>query len=166
MRNVLVMCLLLCIAGSIAALEPFSPDGISFGIGPEVNAFSRDSAAIGGNLFFGLELNSKYTIGLKAAFYHNMDTVGALEPLAYFRYYLPYWRPLQFDGPFIQTELGFAVLFEDGEAFPAFSGAVTSGWRFNFAKQWFVEPAVRLGYPFNWGFNLTAGYSFLFNIGQ
>ena len=166
MKSILLFCLLLCIAGSVSALEPFEPNAISVGIGPEVNGFSRAAAAVGGNFFAGLDLDFKYSIGLKTSFYHNLDTVSGVEPQLFFRYYLPYWRPLEFDGPFIQAELGVVILIEYNDAYPAFSGAVSAGWRFPFAEQWFVEPALRFGFPFYWGFNVTAGYSFLFAKGQ
>jgi outer membrane protein OmpA-like peptidoglycan-associated protein len=73
--------------------------------------------------------------------------------------------PKSTDGPFVQAEAGGVVFFERGyhrflEAFPAFSGGLSAGWRFTFGKHWYAEPALRFGYPHIWGLNVTAGFRF------
>jgi outer membrane protein OmpA-like peptidoglycan-associated protein len=62
-------------------------------------------------------------------------------------------------------EAGSAVYLERGyqenpEVFPAFSGGLSAGWRFNLGGNWYVEPAARVGYPYIWGFGVTAGIKF------
>ena len=149
MKQITILCLFLCTIGGLYAIE-----GGFIGLGPEINGNTREGAAIGGGLTFGIDLNSRFALGLKTSFSHNLNTVGTLEPLAFFRYKLP------LGGLFLQAETGAAVYFEHGEAYPAFSGGLAAGWRFNLGKNWYLEPALRGGYPFIWGLGITAGYRF------
>ena len=133
-------------------------DGAYIGIGPEVNGLSRDRAAIGGGLLAGFNLNRHMSIGQRTSFFHNTNTVNALELLGFFRYYLP-WT-LFTGSPFVQAEAGGVMLFEQSEVFPAFSGGLSAGLRFliqSSSVAWFVEPALRLGTPHIWGVSLTVG---------
>jgi len=143
----------LCLFFTAGTLFPYSPEGWFTGLGVEANAHTREGAAAGGGLSFGLDINRKFTLGLKAAFYHNFDTVAAVELPAFFRYY----PPLSVTGPFMQAETGVVVYIEHGLAYPAFSGGFALGWRFVFGKIIFIEPLFRGGYPFAWGAGLTAG---------
>jgi len=57
------------------------------------------------------------------------------------------------------------IFFERGysekpEVFPAFSGGISIGWRFNLGERWYIEPAARGGYPHIWGGGITAGIRF------
>ena len=161
MKKVSFICLLFFLACNLFALDFFPPVGGFVGIGPEVNALTRNGIAVGGVLLTGLDLNSQFSVGQRTAFFHNLDTVSALELLVFFRYYLPWLHiPKEIDGPFVQAEIGGIILFEHKEAFPAFSGGLSAGWRFNFGNYWYVEPALRLGTPHIWGIGLTAGIRF------
>jgi len=155
MKKILVFCLFLCVAGSLSALDWITLEKMSFGIGAEANANTREGAAAGGVLSFDLELNKHFLIGLNATFSHNFDTVFTLEPRVFFRYNLPF----KINGFFVQAELGTAVFFEDSKAYPAFSGGLAAGWRFLFNEKFYIEPYIRGGYPFIWGIGLTAGMS-------
>jgi hypothetical protein len=145
--------LFLCLLFAIARPPIHSLEGWFVGLGAEANAHTREAAAMGGGLSFGLDINRNFASGLKAAFSHNFDTVAAFEPLAFFRYYLP----LGIAGPFAQAEAGAAVYFEHGLAYPAFSGGLALGWRFALGRRFYIEPLFRGGYPFAWGAGLTAG---------
>jgi hypothetical protein len=149
MKAVLYLCLLFGIAGP----PLHSLEGWFAGLGAEANANTREAAAMGGVLSFGLGISRNFALGLKAAFSHNFDTVAAFEPLAFSRYYLP----LGIAGPFAQAEAGAAVYFERGLAYPAFSGGLALGWRFVSVRRFYIEPLFRGGYPFAWGAGLTAG---------
>jgi len=145
--------LLLCLFFTIGKLSLHSLDTWFIGLGAEANAHTREGVAMGGGLSFGLDLNSNFALGLKAVFSHNFATVAAIEPLAFFRYYLP----LSISGPFVQAEAGAVVYFERGVAYPAFSGGLAISWRFILGKIIFIEPLFRGGYPYAWGAGLTAG---------
>ena len=160
--RLLCIVLLLCLTVNIYAEETSStstPNAIFVGLGPEVNANTRKGMAIGGVFTGGYEISSQFAVGLKTAYSHNLDTISALEPLAFFRYYLP----LVPVGPFLQVEAGSAIYFEHGESHPSFSGGLSAGWRFDFLQDLYVEPALRLGYPHMWGIGVTVGYKFIMN---
>jgi hypothetical protein len=148
---------LICLAGGIYAEDvtpsSSSPSTFFIGLGPEINAHTREGVAIGGAIAGGFEFDSQFAIGLKAGFFHNMDTLTTIEPLAFFRYYLP------FGGVFVQAEAGSVLYFEDGETYSAFSGGLLAGLRFNFSD-YYVEPALRFGYPYMWGVGVMVGYRF------
>jgi len=148
----------LCLTSSIYAEEVSSPspstDGLFIGIGPEAAAHTRKGAAIGGVFAGGFGFGSQFAAGLKTAYFNNLDTISAVEPLAFFRYYLPV-----LPGSFVQAEVGCVVYFENGENFPAFSGGLSAGWRFSFSN-YYIEPTLRFGYPHMWGAGLMAGYKF------
>jgi hypothetical protein len=137
--------------GNLSALS-----GEFAGLGVEGNANAREGAAIGGNLSLGVNLNSQFSLGIKTVFSSDTGAVSTLEPAAFFRYYLP----LKINGFFAQAELGASFFFEDGNSYPAFQGGLSFGWRYNFVKNWYIEPAVRFGYPFVWGAGVLAGLSF------
>jgi hypothetical protein len=52
-----------------------------------------------------------------------------------------------------------AILIYQEETYPAFAGGATVGYRIPL-KKFFIEPYVRLGYPYVAGFGFAAGYSF------
>jgi len=148
------LCLFICFlftAGSLSALS-----GEFVGLGVEGNANTREGAAFGGNLSGGVNLDNQFSLGLKTSFSSDINTVTALEPAVFFRYYLP----LEISGFFAQAELGMSFFFEDSDIYPAFLGGVAFGWRYNLNESWYIEPSVRTGYPFLWGVSILAGLSF------
>jgi outer membrane protein OmpA-like peptidoglycan-associated protein len=148
------------------------PAGGFVGINPEINGYTREGFSLGGGLALGIDLNDSFSAGLKAGFFDNLDTVSAIDTAIFFRYYFPFLRkPKNTDGPFVQLEAGSAVLLERGysenpEVFPAFSGGLSIGWRFNLGEHWYIEPAARGGYPHIWGGSLTAGIRFKWEGGN
>ena len=147
----LILFFLFFTIGGLSALS-----GEFAGLGVEGNANAREGAAIGANLSLGVNLNSQFSLGIKTVFSSDIDAVTTLEPAAFFRYYLPF----KFSGLFAQAELGASFFFEDGKSYPAFQGGLSLGWRYYFIKNWYIEPAVRFGYPFVWGAGIIAGLSF------
>jgi outer membrane protein OmpA-like peptidoglycan-associated protein len=133
------------------------------GLGPEINGYTREGYSLGGALLFGIDLTDMFSIGLKTAYFDNLDTIRAFETMLFLRFYFPFLhKPNNMDGPFAQLEAGSVVFLERGyhvniEAFPSFTGGVSAGWRFNLGERCYVEPAVRAGYPHIWGGSLTAG---------
>jgi len=145
----LAVILLCCLTAGIFA------QGFFLGLGAEASAYTREGAAVGGSLVLGINLNSYFTTGIRASFFHNMDTLKAIDPVVFFRYY-----PSSYLGLYLQAEGGYAILLEMGEIFPVISGGLTAGWRFYLGEGWFIEPSGRFGYPYMWGAGLTAGYNF------
>jgi len=145
--------LLLYMFFTLGTLYPHSPEGWFIGFGVEANAHSREGAAAGGGLSLGLDINRYFSLGLKPAFFHNFDTVAAVELPAFFRYN----PPIGITGPFIQAEVGAVVYFEYSLVYPAFFGGLALGWRFVLGRNMYIEPLFRGGYPFALGAGLTVG---------
>ena len=144
------MCLV-CIGGSVGALE-----GIFTGLGTEINANSPRGPAISGGLAVGFDLHRHWTAGIRTGYSPNMYVSSALEPVALLRYYLlPGSR-----GPYAQAEAGCIIVFAFEEDHLVFSGGFAAGWRFNMTRNVYLEPALRLGYPFLLGVSLSAGLRF------
>jgi hypothetical protein len=148
----LCVLLLLLLAGNL-----YAQTGLFTGLGIEGNANTREGAALGGSLTFGLDITDIFAAGVKVTFSSNIDTVTALEPAAFFRYY---FLPLPLGVLFLQAELGATLFFEAGETYPSFYGGLGVGWRFNVWKGLYLEPMFRGGYPFAWGIGLSLGYQF------
>ena len=156
-KKLLAILFLLFLTGSL-----FAQYDLFAGIGAELNGQTRRGAAIGGGLLLGFEFMDDFAAGLKTAYFNNLYTVSCVETEAFFRYYLP-WVPFSLNVEnrlFAQAEAGVIVFFEYGNVFPAFSGGLAFGWRFNFGEKWFLEPALRIGYPHIWGLSVTGGLRF------
>jgi len=157
MKNLFIFCLMFCITGALFASDDISDNinGIFASAGAEINANSREGTALGGVLNLGVDFFRQFAGGLRLTFSHNLDETSSIEPQAFFRYYLP----LSFDTGvfFIQADIGAAIFFEDNESYPAFSGGLTIGWRYEIIENIYVEPHVRMGYPFFWGAGISAG---------
>ena len=149
MRYICIICLLFTVSGLNAQ------DSVFFGLGSEINAITRDGIALGGVLSGGVDLNRNFALGLRAGFFYDFDSVSSIEASAFFRYYLPF-----ISGPFVQAEAGTAILLEDSKSYPSFLGGLAAGWRFVLGKRFYIEPAIRGGYPHIWGVSLTAALRF------
>ena len=133
--------------GSLHAVGGF------FGFVMEASGNTRTSQSGSGGVVFGLDLNDQLSLGVKTVSSYDFNTVAAQEIGAILRYYLLQNRL------FAQGEAGCVLFFEYSEMFPAFYGGLTAGWRFTINRGVYLEPLARLGYPFLWGFGLTAGIS-------
>jgi hypothetical protein len=84
-----------------------------------------------------------------------------LLSFAHFRFYLSSAK--NNTGLFLQAEGGI-VLFahEKLEITEYFApvGGLSAGWRFPLGTRWYIEPAIRGGYPYLFGASLTAGFRF------
>jgi len=155
-------------AGDTAAGEPVEetagppPQDGDFWISPgfEAALYSSTGVSIGGSFAIGYGRGA--SIGLKAVYFFSPDNT-TLELNFLLRFYLR--GALAYSGPFLQFA-GGPVLFagEGNVGFPATIGSISAGlafgWRFLFRDRWFVEPAIRGGYPFLAGAGLSAGVRF------
>jgi hypothetical protein len=128
----------------------------SAGVGIEGNMNSPKGMAAGGTFSIDYSFLPKLALGLKLGFSHNFAQIMTLEPTAFFRWYFMYIRNCPI---FAQADLGASVIFKDAKAHPAFQGGLNAGIRIPLAD-WYIEPYLRGGYPFIWGFGLTTGYRF------
>ena len=163
MRKAIFLCIFLCIFTIISAQDLNPPDTLFIGFGPELNVQTRDGVAHGGGVFFGYEYNSRNITGIKLSYFNDLYTVHSLEILYFFRSYIPalMW-PENSNGMFLQGEGGVIVFWEHGKAYPVGSLGILFGWHFNnlITPEWFVEPAIRFGFPHAWGLSVCFGYTF------
>jgi hypothetical protein len=134
-------------------------------IGGETAFYSASGLAYGGSFAFGYGSGS--SIGLKTSFFSDGEEFKILEMNLLLRFYMfgknTYW------GPFIQfiggaSFINFSEDFLDFFALPSKTGVINGGlgigWRFIYNNRLFLEPAVRMGYPYFLGLGLSAGIRF------
>jgi len=123
--------------------------------------YSSSGFAFGGGLSLGYGKGA--SIGIKAVYYFSSDDVNTLELNFILRFYL--LGAGRYSGPFLQF-MGGPSFFnhEEGVAIPSEVGMISAGlsfgWRFLIVDRWFIEPAVRGGYPYLFGAGLSAGVRF------
>jgi hypothetical protein len=128
----------------------------------EAGMYTVSNMAIGGGMALGY--GDRVAFGLKVLYWNDMEMVKALELNFLVRYY--FLSMTKNSGLFIQFS-GGPVIFDrnqDGFSIPSdislISAGLSLGWRFLFGSHFFVEPAVRAGYPFIAGGGLSAGVRF------
>jgi hypothetical protein len=137
-------------------------------IAPIVEAvYSRKSPGAGAGFAFGTE--GGVGLGLRAAYFMDMEDIRSVEAGFFIRVFFLNFRSAASFGPFLQVNYG-AVIFTRDEAFtlPAPVGMLTAflsaGWRFPLGRgpvpRYFIEPALRAGYPYFVGAGVSAGYRF------
>ena len=131
---------------------------IALGMGPEWNMNSRENFAGGMAVCFDYMLPYSFTAGsslstgaLFTASY-NFNNFTVLEPALLLRLYFNGGGV----GLFAQAETGVFIFLEDGDVSPMFLGWLRGGYRVGFGT-YYVEPYVRIGYPFAFGIGAIAG---------
>jgi len=153
MKKLLVLCIFLSISAGLYAQVGNVFDDFFLSAGPELNANTREGAAIGGSVIFGTDFLKIFAGGLRVIISNNFGEITTIEPLLFFRFY----PPLGIKGLFAQLELGASLFLEGGGVYPAFSAGLSAGWRFSLTEKFYIEPYIRGGYPFAWGIGITAG---------
>jgi len=157
----LVFCLFIPVL-VFAQNESKRGEDIWISLGGEVVMYSITTPAYGGGLSFGY--GKGISIGLTAAFFFAPATVSTIELSFLLRFYLKGMEA--YSGPFLQITAGPSLFFIPGEkiTFPPELGMISAGlsfgWRFLFKDRWFIEPAIRGGYPFIVGGGFSAGVRF------
>jgi hypothetical protein len=127
--------------------------------------------AIGGGAALGY--GDRLAFGLKAVYWNDLKELRALELNFLARYYCfsitraeTGYSDAPHSGLFIQLN-GGPVIFAHGAhtiAVPSetvtISAGLSLGWRFLFGGRFFIEPAVRAGYPYFAVAGLSAGARF------
>jgi hypothetical protein len=133
----------------------------------EFGYYSPSELAFGGGAALGY--GDRVAFGLKVVYWNDLNNVRSLELNFLARFYLPgLFRPeaAGSSGFFIQLNGGPVIFawYENSIAIPSevgtFSAGLSLGWRFLFGGHFFVEPAVRAGYPYIIGAGLSAGIRF------
>jgi len=137
--------------------------GHGFFIAPllEVNGYGRERPAVGCG--FALGIGDGISEGFRLIYAKALggESIDSLELSVFFRVY-----PLSHNVPtglFFQLDTG-AVIFAYDEAisFPAKAGdaaiGIAAGWRFSLRERWYIEPAIRAGYPYLIGVGVSGGF--------
>jgi len=161
-RKVLFLFVLFAVFSAFAVCaEEGGREDLWLAAAAEMNIYGIDSPAFGGGLVFGYGTGT--SIGIKTAWFISTEGIGTMEICFLFRYYLQ--GISSFSGPFLQLTAGTAIFSRSGETLAihselgAFSIGFNFGWRFLFGR-WYVEPAVRAGYPYILGLGAYAGIRF------
>ena len=125
------------------------------------NSVSAVAPAVG--LYFDYNFTRKFSAGIKAllsydAFYKE-SSIYTLEPIAFFRLYLVSPSGESSTGLFIEADGGASLIFVDSDAKISFSGGATLGFRKEL-NSFYLEPSLRLGYPYIFGAGINAGLRF------
>jgi len=129
----------------------------------ELSMYTFEGLAFGGGATLGY--GDGTAMGLKVIYFGDFDNVlRSIEINFLVRFYLP--RLTGHSGLFLQFAIG-PVIFTSGAdtlSLPSphgvFSASASLGWRFIFGRHFFLEPAVRAGFPFIAGIGLSAGVRF------
>jgi hypothetical protein len=158
-RVLILLCLILL---TLPAAAQSRGDIFIGGLG-ETILYSAESLSYGGGLTAGFSTGYGPALGIRAACFADTGGAAVLEICAFLRFYLPSLQSR--DGFFVQLNAGPSLYSGGGlPGLPSragmFSGGVQAGWRFIFNDHFYLEPAVRAGYPYIAGAGLAAGYLF------
>jgi hypothetical protein len=132
----------------------------------ESGYYSTSNLAFGGGAALGY--GDRVAFGLKVLYWNDLNSVRSLELNFLARFYLPgLFLPeaAASSGLFIQFNGGPVIVARNEDSIfmspriGTFSVGVSLGWRFLFGI-FFIEPAIRAGYPYIIGAGLSAGVRF------
>jgi hypothetical protein len=149
------------IAGQTNTNKGSFPD---FFIAPltEVIGYSSKGLAIGGG--FALGAGDGVAIGLRLLYAIDTESVSTLELAVFLRFYL--LGSGVHTGPFVQVISGADIHARENDwslsaRAGAFSAGLAAGWRFLLGNRWYIEPVVRVGYPYIAGVGVSAAFRLL-----
>jgi hypothetical protein len=126
----------------------------------ESGLYGISHIAVGGGAALGY--GDRLAFGLKVVFWEDMEEVKSWELNFLARFYLLgiiRAEALSHSGLFVQFN-GGPVFFTKPSDLGTVSAGLSLGWRFLFGGNFFVEPAVRGGYPYIAVAVLSAGVRF------
>ena len=125
----------------------------------EVVGYSHDSIAYGGGIAIGT--GSGTAIGLQFLYFTDPGNFIFMELLIFLRFY--FFGPQASTGPYVQF-IGGPVIYADTNPSPSgygnFSAGLSAGWRIPLGTRFYIEPALRAGYPYIIGGGVSAGFRF------
>jgi len=139
-------------------------DNTTFFVAPiiDVSMYGRNAPSTGIGLSLGWDGKVAIGLGCLYTFSHEDDSVYALEMTALIRMYILNMENNKTSGLFLQFNGGPVLIKKESSVsipteYGAFSAGLTVGWRFPFGKYFYVEPAIRGGYPYKAGAGVSAG---------
>jgi hypothetical protein len=126
---------------------------VALGLGVEGNMNTISNASAASWFSAAMDFGRLFAAGIKTGYSHNFSDIGTLEIAALGRWY---FLSFQTSRLFAQVELGADLIFYEGDIVPAFLGGLAVGWQIPLGP-WYLEPALRGGYPYIWGAGLGFG---------
>jgi hypothetical protein len=151
MRKTAMVLVLLSLAGLAARAQ--ERGHFSLGLGIEENWNARQGAALGG-VFRGEGGYGNVGVGGRLGFSYDFDGLMSPDLAVLVRYY---FFGLEKVFPFVQGGFGVNLFIEESRVKGAFLAEGGAGVRIPL-ENFYLEPYVRGGYPFIWGFGIIAGY--------
>jgi len=134
------------------------------GLFAEGLGYTRYSAAFGGGIVFGGSFNNMGA-GITLLYAQDPEKFIFMEALAHFRMYFLHGllRTKTNSGLFAQAEGGIVLFAYEKPDFTdhiAPTIGLAAGWRFPLGTRWYIEPAIRGGYPYLFGGGVSGGIKF------
>jgi hypothetical protein len=121
----------------------------------ETGLYGVSNPSFGGGLAVGY--GDKMALGIKAIYWSDRGDVRALELNVLVRHYFFSERTtVPGAGLFLQFSGGPAIITNPTRA-ATISAGLGVGWRFHLGRHFFIEPAIRAGYPYFGTGGLSAG---------
>ncbi len=117
----------------------------------------------GAGIYFDYNFTRRLTMGIKTLmsydFFNKENSIYTLEPAGFLRIYLvsPSGEPST--GVFIEADGGVSFIFIDDDTKLSTSGGINLGFRQGL-NSFYIEPNLRIGYPFMFGAGLNFGLRF------
>ena len=126
----------------------------------EAVGYSMEGIAYGGGLIIGAG-DDGLAMGIRLLYATDSEFANTLELNFFIRYYI--LTPYDHSGLFLQLNGGPVIFnYEEADGIPSeiddMSFGLTVGWRFPLGKHFFIEPAIRGGYPYIAAGGVSAGF--------
>ena len=132
------------------------------GIG-EINKNSIEFLAPAAGLSFDFSLWRKISVGGKVLlsydYHEKQNQILTIEALGTLRYYIVSFSGEPVSGIYLEVQAGASSLLVDSKLKTVFNAGGAAGYRFTLGS-FYVEPELRVGYPYMCGAGLAAGMRF------
>ena len=148
------MCFLLLVS-AVSAQEKPRQDFFAASFGEAVG-YSYNGVAFGGGLIMGAGTGG--ALGLRILYVLDDLQISFLEVNVFARLYV--FGRYAYSGPFVQLSAGPVMYFDtnpDRSGYGNISAGLSAGWRLLMGRRFFIEPALRIGYPYLAGGSLAIG---------
>ena len=152
MKNVF-LCLVLIFIPCFSFAEVLP---LTFGANVGTNMENEDGYAFVVGAYADYEIFKDFKAGLQFTYSSDFNNIYALDPVAYAKWY----TPLKFAmfTPYVKGNLGLTFITLDGYSVMNALFGADVGVSVKLSN-FLIEPYLTFGYPYFWGFGVSAGYS-------
>jgi hypothetical protein len=130
---------------------------LKFGFGVEGNMNTTEGYALGRTLSIEAQWFKYVVTGFELIVSSDFRQFISISPGLFGRWYF-YDLGFKGGGFFVQADLGATVALDAWVPWIFVLGGVTSGFRLPYLEgDYYLEPYVRVGYPYLWGVGVKAG---------